>query len=214
MITAGFHKRDSIVEYKIMWGWKFRVSTANTCTGTHVKYTPYLKVRQSSESREECHSLSRSRWPTKHHGLVLGQPGVEEWLMADSVQGRHHNVRGTNLMGLHLYLGNLVVPLSPLTLDRHLHKWFTKHNVNTAPYYEYPYHTTINNKINIQLHLCKIICNPCILWVLDWDHICIYMYHKLLIEWLTTHVCTCIYSVLKYWQSCFTCILNVHTLVI
>ena len=54
--------------------------------------------------------------------IVLGQPGVEEGLMADSVQGGHHNVRGTNLMGLNLYLRNLVVPLSPLTLDRNLHK--------------------------------------------------------------------------------------------
>ena len=87
---------------------------------------PYLKVRQSSESREECHSLSRSRWPTEDHWLVLGQPGVEEGLMADSVQGGHHNVRGTNLMGLNLYLRNLVIPLSPLTLDRNLHKWFTE----------------------------------------------------------------------------------------
>ena len=97
---------------------------------------PYLKVRQSSECRKECHSLSRSRWPTEHHWLVFGQPGVEERLMADSVQGGYHNVRGTNLMGLNLYLRYLVVPLSPLTLDRNLRKWFTeikKHNVNTAP---------------------------------------------------------------------------------
>ena len=116
-------------------------------------HIPYLKVRQSSESREECHSLSRSRWPTEHHWLVLGQPGVEEGLMADSVQRGHHNVRGTNLMGLHLNLGNLVVPLSPLTLDRNLHKSFTELLTMLTQYhnYEYLYHTTINN---IQLHLC------------------------------------------------------------
>ena len=101
---------------------------------------PYLKIRQSSESGEECHSFSRSRWPTEHHWLVLGQPGVEERLMADSVQGGNHNVRGTNLMGLHLYLRYLVVPLSPFTLNCHLCKSFTeikKLNINTAPY-EYP----------------------------------------------------------------------------
>ena len=57
---------------------------------------------------------------------MLGQPGVEEGLMADSVQGGNHNVRGTNLMGLNLYLRHLVVPLSPLTLDRNLCKSFTE----------------------------------------------------------------------------------------
>ena len=29
MIIAGLHKKDSMVEYKIMWGWKLRVSAAN-----------------------------------------------------------------------------------------------------------------------------------------------------------------------------------------
>ena len=178
MITAGFHKRDSIVEYKIMWGWKFRVSTANICTGTHIKYTPYLKVRQSSESREECHSLSRSRWPTKHHGLVLGQPGVEEWLMADSVQGRHHNVRGTNLMGLHLNLGNLVVPLSPLTLDRNLHKRFTE----------------IKNIMLIQHHIMNTHTTP--LYTIKLIYNCTYVksyailaYYEFLTEITSAHTC-------------------------
>ena len=71
-------------------------------------------------------SVIVSRWPAEDHWLVFGQPGVEEGLMADSVQGGHHNVRGTNLMGLNLYLRNFVIPLSPLTLDRNLHKWFTE----------------------------------------------------------------------------------------
>ena len=102
-------------------GWELRVSTVNAYTGIYAKYTPYLKVRQSSKCGKECHSLSRSRWSTEDHWLVLGQPGVEERLMADSVQGRHHNVRRTNLMSLNLNLGNLVIPLSPLTLDRNLH---------------------------------------------------------------------------------------------
>ena len=51
---------------------------------------------------------------------MLSQPGVEQGLMANSVQGRNHNVRRTNLMGLHLDLRHLVVPLGPLSLDRNL----------------------------------------------------------------------------------------------
>ena len=85
-----------------------------------LKYTLYLKVRQSSECREECHCLSRSRRSTEDHGLVFSQPGVEQGLVANSVQGRNHNVRRTNLMGLHLDFGHLVVPLSPFSLDRNL----------------------------------------------------------------------------------------------
>ena len=82
----------------------------------------YLKVRQCPECREECHSLSRSRWSTEDHGLVLSQPGVEERLMVNSVQGRNHNVRRANLMGLHLNLRHLVVPLGPLSLDGNLNE--------------------------------------------------------------------------------------------
>ena len=36
-----------------------------------------LHVRKGSQGREEGHSLSRTRWATKDHWLVLCQPSVE-----------------------------------------------------------------------------------------------------------------------------------------
>ena len=54
--------------------------------------------------------------------------------MADSVQGGYHNVRGANLMGLHLYLRHFVVPLGPLSLDRHLNDIGMKVSNTAAPH--------------------------------------------------------------------------------
>ena len=48
---------------------------------------------------------------------MFSQPGVEQCLVAHSVQGWYHDVRVPHLVSLHLYLGDLVDPWGPLPLD-------------------------------------------------------------------------------------------------
>lgn len=80
----------------------------------------YLHVGQGPEGAEEGHGLAGPRGAAQDQGLVLGQPSVQEGFVADGVQGRHDDVRGRHLVGLHFDLRHLGLPRRPLSTDGHL----------------------------------------------------------------------------------------------
>ena len=89
-----------------------------------------LIVMEGAEGREECHCLPGARRPAEDHWLVFLEPGEEEGLVADGVQGWHDDLRGSDLVCLHLDLGYLVGPGSPVPLHFHLttiHELFIWH---------------------------------------------------------------------------------------
>ena len=57
------------------------------------------------------------------HRFMFSQPGVEQGLVPDSVQGGHHHVGGGHLVRLHLNLGHLGAPGHPITGHGHLRKY-------------------------------------------------------------------------------------------
>ena len=46
----------------------------------------------------------------QHQRFVLGQPGVQQGLVANSVQRGNRHLWGCHLVGLHLDLGHLALP--------------------------------------------------------------------------------------------------------
>ena len=80
----------------------------------------YLHVGQGPQGAEERHGLAGPGGPTQDQRLVLSQPGIQEGLVADSVQSGHHHVWGGHLVRLHLNLWHLGLPRRPLSTDGHL----------------------------------------------------------------------------------------------
>ena len=75
-----------------------------------LKRIPYLHVWQGPQSTEECHGFAGPWRPTQHQRFVLSQPGVQQALMAHSVNGGDDQICSGHFVRLHLHLGDLGLP--------------------------------------------------------------------------------------------------------
>lgn len=80
----------------------------------------YLHVRQSSESTEEGHGLSRTWWATQDERLVFCQPSIQQRFMANCIEGWYYNIRSCNFVRFNFNLRNLGLPWHPFTCNGHL----------------------------------------------------------------------------------------------
>lgn len=82
----------------------------------------HLHVWKSSKSTKERHGFTRARRATKHQGFMLSEPGVQQTLMAHSVNSWNNKVSCSHFMSFNFHLGNLGLPWHPLTCWRHLYE--------------------------------------------------------------------------------------------
>ncbi|KAH6607744.1 hypothetical protein Trco_004057 [Trichoderma cornu-damae] len=75
-----------------------------------------LHVRQLAESAEERHRLTGAGGAAEQQRLVLGEPGVEDVLVAHGIEGRDDDVGLDDGVRVDLDAGHLVLPRRPLGL--------------------------------------------------------------------------------------------------
>lgn len=75
--------------------------------------------------------------------------------MADCVQGRHDDVWGRHLVGLHFNLRHLGLPRRPLSTDGHLHRETGKQSPRG------PRASSQDTLSFTQIKTFKLVCAPC-----------------------------------------------------